>query len=182
MTVAAPATVDDRFRLTEAQAEELAQQFGTPLYVVDEKSLRTRIRAYREAFRAAYPKGEITFASKANSALAVLKIAYSEDCDIDVASEGELRAAVVAGVPANRCHLHGNNKGREELAFALEHGVAAVVVDHFGEIEMLSELTVPEGTDLVLRLAPGVDPVTHAKISTGQADTKFGFNIVDGSA
>ncbi|CAN5594949.1 diaminopimelate decarboxylase [soil metagenome] len=182
MTLAAPSTVDDRFRLTEALAHELAEKFGTPLYVVDEKSLRNRIREYQEGFRAAYPKGEITFASKANSALALLKIAHSEGCDIDVASEGELRAAMRAGIPASDCHLHGNNKSREELAFGLELGVGTVIVDHFGEIEMLASLGVPEGTRLVLRLAPGVDPVTHAKISTGQADTKFGFNITDDSA
>lgn len=174
--------VDDRFRLTEALAHKLAQEFGTPLYAIDERSLRARIREYRDGFKAAYPKGEITFASKANSALALLKIANSEGCDIDVASEGELRAAVQAGVPAARCHFHGNNKSRSELAYGLERGVGTIVVDHFGEIEMLAELGVSDGTTLVLRLAPGVDPVTHAKISTGQADTKFGFNIVDGSA
>lgn len=176
---------DRRFRLTEAQARELARQFGTPLYVIDEHHFRARIREYRTAAKAAHPKGEIAFASKANSTLAVLKIAYQEGCTIDVASEGELRAAMAAGVPASACHLHGNNKQRQELEFALDQGIDCVMVDHFGEIEVLAELAKARPgsrTRYALRLAPGVDPITHAKISTGQADTKFGFNIADGSA
>ncbi|MCW5942880.1 MAG: diaminopimelate decarboxylase [Fimbriimonadaceae bacterium] len=174
---------DDRFRLTESQARDLAEAFGTPLYVVDEGHFRARIRRYRAAFAAAEPNGEITFASKANSTLAILAIAHHEGCLIDVASEGEFRAALLAGVPPGRCHLHGNNKSAHELRFAFETGIGQIVVDNFAEIETIAELAhhhpCPE---LVLRLAPGVDPITHAKISTGQADTKFGFNVSDGSA
>ncbi|HWD40918.1 MAG TPA: diaminopimelate decarboxylase [Fimbriimonas sp.] len=178
-----PPLQDTRFRLTEDQATELASRFGTPLYVVDEKHFRERVRSYLNAFRSAYPKSEISFASKANSTGALMKIAYLEGCSIDVASEGELRVALAAGVPASRCHLHGNNKSRAELEFAIEQGVAHIVVDHFGEIETIAELSRPgKSPKLVIRLAPGVDPITHHKISTGQADTKFGFNIADGSA
>ncbi len=186
---AAPVS-DTRFRLSAAVAQELATRFDTPLYVIDEAHLRARIREYIGAFRAVAPKCELSFASKANSTLAVLAIAYQEGCVIDAASEGELRAALAAGVPANRCHSHGNNKTEGELHYGIEHGVGQIIVDHFGEIEMLKDLTPSSGTNrsgegetkFVLRLAPGVDPITHAKISTGQADTKFGFNIVDGSA
>ncbi len=167
----------------------LSQVYGTPLYVVGEEHFRARIRRYLQAFQAAYPKSELTFASKANSALALLAIAHEEGCLIDVASEGELRAALRAGVPPQRCHLHGNNKTRQELHFAIDQGISQIVVDHFGEIETIQELvgSLAEAArgrcpGLVLRLAPGVDPVTHHKISTGQADTKFGFNITDGSA
>lgn len=171
--------LDDRFRLSAAQAAEIAERFGTPCYVVDESHFRARIRRYLAAFKSIYPDSQLTFASKANSTLAVLKIAASEGCLIDVASEGELRAALAAGILASQCHLHGNNKSLAELKFAVEQGVHGIVVDNFEEIETLATLgTLPE---LVLRLAPGVDPVTHAKISTGQADTKFGFNIADGS-
>lgn len=177
-------TTDLPIEISESVARELAETYGTPLYVVDEAHLRTRIRRYREAFAAVYPKTEITFASKANSTLAVLKIAASEGCMIDVASEGELRAALEAGVPASRCHLHGNNKSRQELETAFTMGVHQIVVDNFAEIEAIHALSSSHAAcpDLVLRLAPGVDPITHAKISTGQADTKFGFNITDGSA
>jgi diaminopimelate decarboxylase len=134
-----------------------------------------------EAFREFYPNSGISFASKANSTLAAVAIAHQEGCHIDVASEGELRAALAAGVPAAKCHFHGNNKQQQELEYAFSVGVGYVVVDHFGEIEMLGDMDCG-ATKFVIRLAPGVDPVTHAKISTGQEDTKFGFNIVDGSA
>lgn len=173
---------DTRFRLTEAQASELAATYGTPLYVIDEAHFRARIKRYLAAAEAAHPNTEITFAGKANSTLALLKIADSEGCEIDVASEGELRAAMNAGVPASRCHLHGNNKQASELRFAIDAGVGQIVVDHFTEIETLTTMLEGNKTKVVLRLAPGVDPVTHSKISTGQADTKFGFNIADGSA
>lgn len=148
--------------------------------MIDEANFRARIRAYREAFLAAAPGASISYASKANSALALLAIAYQEGCDIDVASEGELRAALRAGVPASRCHLHGNNKSIEEIEFALAEKIGLIMVDNFEEIETLGALA--PGQAVALRLAPGVDPVTHHKISTGQADTKFGFNIADGSA
>jgi len=178
-----PSEGDSRFRLSEVQASAIAEVFGTPTYVIDEALFRARIRRYRAAFEAAWPGSKLTFASKANSTLAVLAIAAQEGCLIDCASEGELRAALAAGVPANRCHLHGNNKTRREIAFAIDKGVAEIVVDNFNEIETIAQLAQDRPIpDLVLRLAPGVDPVTHAKISTGQADTKFGFNIADGSA
>ena len=169
--------MDDRFRLASEDAQTLAREYGTPLYVLDEKTLRARVRAYRDAAFAATPMAEVTYAAKANSTLAVLRIASQEGLKLDVASEGELRAALAAGVPAEVCHLHGNNKSPEEIAFALEQGVAHLVVDNLPELERL-----PKGTTVVLRLAPGVDPVTHAKISTGQDDTKFGFNVADGAA
>lgn len=178
----APPLRDNRFRVTAGQARELVRQFGTPLYVIDENHFRGRIREYVEAFRAVCPRSELSFASKANSTLALIAIAYQEGCSIDAASEGELRAAFAGGVPASACYFHGNNKTQRELEFAVERRVGHIVVDHFGEIEQLARLGVPQETKLILRLAPGVDPVTHHKISTGQADTKFGFNIADGYA
>lgn len=178
-----PVQTDMRFRLTPEQARELAAKVGTPLYVIDEAHLRSRIRRYRDAFKACWPKAELAYASKANSTLAVLAIAYQEGCTIDVASEGELRAALAAGVPASHCHMHGNNKSIEEIRYAIEAGVSHIVIDNFQEIDDLGSRIEDRGsTEFVLRLAPGVDPVTHHKISTGQADTKFGFNIADGSA
>lgn len=193
---------DPRFRLSPDLALALAEQYGTPLYVLSEAHLRARIREYLAAFRAVAPNSRLVFASKANSTLAVLKIAHQEGCLIDVASEGELRAALLAGVPASDCHLHGNYKTMPELAFAFAAGVGEIVVDSFAEIEAIAELATAETPpsslvaealglpaevqvrcpDLVIRVAPGVDPATHRKISTGQDDTKFGFNLSDGSA
>jgi len=180
---AVPVLPDHPFVLPDAEVREAVRTYGTPLYVLDEATLRARIRRYRSAFNAAWPRNELTYASKANSTLAVLAIADQEGCFIDVASEGELRAALGAGVPASRCHLHGNSKLESELRFALEVGVREIVVDHVGELDLIADL-IAEGTcpTLLLRLAPGVDPVTHAKISTGQSDTKFGFSIQNGDA
>ena len=173
--------LDSRFRLSTEDAYALVERFGTPLYVVDEVSLRERVCRYRGALAALWPRFEVSFASKANSTLALLKIAHEVGATIDVASRGELEAALRAGVPANHCHLHGNNKSLDELRFALEQGVSHVMIDHLGEIDMIA--TLPQGaTKFVLRVAPGVDPKTHAKISTGQADTKFGFNLANGAA
>jgi diaminopimelate decarboxylase len=170
-----------RFSLTESLARELVQTYQTPLYVMDENGFRKRIRAYLAAFSKAYDKTEISFATKANSTIGIIKIAAEEGCHIDVASEGEFRAALAAGTPAAQCHLHGNNKSRAEIEFALEKGIGTIVIDHFDEINTVA--SIPRTiTDFVLRLAPGVDPHTHSRISTGQSDTKFGFNISDGSA
>lgn len=192
--VKAPVVLDSPFRLSDEQARVLAATYGTPLYVLNEGAIRARLRAFAECAREAYPKTECSFASKANSTLAVLAIVHQEGWNVDVASEGELRAAMRAGVPPARCHLHGNNKSSEELAYALGVGVGQVILDHLGEIETVAQLrqadavlrgldAAPESpTRYLLRLAPGVDPVTHFRISTGQADTKFGFNIADGSA
>jgi diaminopimelate decarboxylase len=165
---------DDRFRLDAETADRLAAEFGTPLYVISEGHFRSRIRRYRAAFEAEWPGGQVAYASKANSTLAVLAIAASEGCQIDVASEGELRAAQAAGVEPARCHFHGNNKTAEELRYALSQGIGMVVADNESELHLLHSLGIA-ATKLVLRLAPGVDPKTDAKISTGQADTKFGF-------
>lgn len=176
-----PASLEDRFALSDESVRSFAREFATPQYVVDETHFRHRIRSYVQAFRAAYQNSELSFASKANSALALLAIADEEGCVIDVASEGELEAALRAGVLASRCHFHGSNKTVAEIARAVEVGVGQIVVDSFEEIERLT-LFRSNLPPLILRLAPGVDPKTHLKISTGQADTKFGFNITDGSA
>jgi len=173
-----------RLEIAGEEARALAAKFGTPLYVLDESVLRNRIRRYQEALKSSWPKTSLTYAAKANSTFAVLAIAHQEGCWIDVASEGELRAAMGAGVPPDRCKFHGNNKSRSELEFAIAQKVHQIVVDNFVELENLSELSMAGAQipSLALRLAPGVDPKTHAKISTGQADTKFGFSIFDGSA
>lgn len=158
----------------------IVNEWSTPIYVVDERSFRQKIRDYKAAFSAFDEKTELTFASKANSTLAVLRIAHSEGCLIDTASEGELRAALLAGVPAKDCHMHGNNKSESEIRFAIEAGIGQIVADNLDELKFLA--TVSEEIEVILRLAPGVLPITNEKISTGQQDTKFGLSIYDGAA
>lgn len=171
---------DQRYRLSDVDAKLVSKQFQTPTYVVDELSFRTRLREYQAAFKSQWPRVEASYASKANSALALLKIAYDEGYGIDVASEGELRAVLLAGVPASSCTLHGNAKLTGSIEFAVSQGIHQIVVDSFDEVELLARLDVQ--TPLLLRLNPGVAPETHAKIATSTKESKFGLSIANGDA
>ncbi|HLO99113.1 MAG TPA: diaminopimelate decarboxylase [Fimbriimonas sp.] len=175
---------DRRFRLTEAQATELAAQFGTPLYVLDESTIIANAKRYQDALKREWPNCDVSYASKANSTLAVVKVAYEAGLTIDVASEGELRAAIKAGVPPEKCHLHGNNKSDAELRLGMELGIETIVIDHHDEIERIAKLReeIQSETQYLLRIAPGVRPNTHSHITTGSVDTKFGFSLLKGIA
>ncbi len=165
-------------------AVDLARQFGTPLYVLDETTVRERCRTFLDAFHRRYPRSSVAFAGKALLTSAVVRIVDEEGLELDVASGGELFTALSAGFPANRITLHGNYKSDAELMLALQHGVGRIVVDSLDEVAQLSRLGGGRSRpiDVLLRLAPGVDPHTHGKISTGQDDTKFGLNVSDSSA
>lgn len=167
------------FSLSDPEAKSVAQQFGTPLYVVDELSFRERIRAYRRAWESRYPKVRISYASKANSTLALLQIAHQEGLHIDVASEGELRIALAAGVPAEHLSVHGNFKSAELLRLAVQVGVGEIVVDSVWEA---SQLRGNDGVKFVARFNPNVEAAsrgTHAKIATGHGRSKFGMELDD---
>jgi diaminopimelate decarboxylase len=163
---------------------ELAREFGTPAYVVAEDDLRSRARAFLHAGAAAGHRDfQVLFASKAFPCSAVLALFAQEGLWCDVASGGELHLALTAGFPVERIVLHGNAKSEAELRIALDHRVGLIVVDNFDEIERLARLTAerdPAGAQQVLiRVTPDVRGETHEKISTGQADSKFGFAIAD---
>lgn len=162
----------------------LAEEFGTPLYVMDEAVIRQKAREYLAAFRARYPKVEVSFAGKAFLCTGICKLIEQEGLRLDVASGGELFTALRAGFPVDRISLHGNNKSDEELRMALDARVGHIVVDNFLEIDRLTELTqgLSQPQPVLLRVAPGIDPHTHRRISTGQVDTKFGFDIASGAA
>ncbi len=160
----------------------LVQQFGSPLYILDEESLRTACRQYRDSFQNYY-KGEsqVLYASKAWNCLAVCAIAASEGLGIDVASGGELYTALTAGVTPDKIYFHSNNKSREELIYASESG-CTIVVDNWYELSILVELGKNNSSEssvpirIMLRLTPGIDCHTHEYIRTGQLDSKFGFD------
>jgi diaminopimelate decarboxylase len=162
----------------------LAREFGTPLYVLDEAAVRERCRAFRQAFQRHYPDASVAYAGKALMTLAVVRIMDEEGMHLDVASGGELYTALQAGFPPERITLHGNYKSDAELQLALESRIGRIVVDSLEEVAQLARLAAGRArpVDVLLRLAPGVDPHTHGKISTGQDDTKFGMNVGDGSA
>ena len=160
---------------------ELARQFGTPLYVVDEALIRENCREYQRAFRQRLEAVEIAYAGKALITTAICRLMQQEKMSLDVASEGELYTALQAGFPAERIKLHGNFKKESLIRMALTHGVGRIVADSLVEVEDLSRLAGEMGktAHLLLRIAPGVKASTHAAIQTGQEDTKFGLSIRD---
>lgn len=165
-------------------AVELAMVYGTPLYVVDEALVRANCRAYAGAFARRYPRAHVAYAGKAFLCAAMARLVDDEGLHLDVASGGEVATARAAGFPMQKVALHGNFKSNEELRLALELRVGRIVVDSDYELDQLARLTAELGAHahILLRTAPGVDPHTHQKISTGQADTKFGLNVANGAA
>ncbi len=158
---------------------ELAEEYGTPLFVYDEAQLRARCA---EAV-AAFGDG-VAYATKAFLCRAMAKLAHEEGMHLDVASGGELAVALSAGVPADRVVLHGNNKSDEELITAREVGVGRIVVDSFDELDRLEGLHGADGMvpKVLLRITPGVEAHTHEFVMTGQDDSKFGFGLKVGDA
>ena len=159
---------------------DLVEEHGTPLFVYDEAHLRDRCREAVAAFDADH----VVYATKAFLCRAMARRASAEGLLLAVASGGELHVALSAGVPAERCVFHGNNKSVEELRFALTAGVRHVNVDSFEEIARIEELVASglPAPRVQLRITPGVHAHTHEYIATGQDDSKFGFNLADGAA
>ena len=158
---------------------DLANQWGTPLFVYDEDHLRSRCREAVAAFG-----GGVAYASKAFLCSAMARLAHEEGLQLDVATGGELFLARRAGVPGNRLVLHGNNKSDAELAMAVDEGVGRIVIDSFDELDRLEALPSATGVAprVLLRVTPGVEVHTHEFIATGQDDSKFGFTVKGGLA
>lgn len=169
---------NDTLEIGGCDVATLVRQYGSPLYILDETSLRTACRQYRDAF-ARYYDGDalVLFASKAWSCLAVCAIVASEGLGTDVVSGGELYTALQAGVSADRIYLHGNNKSRRELQEAIDAEVT-VVADNWHDLELLVDLAGDRDTPvrLMLRFTPGIECHTHEYIQTGHIDSKFGFD------
>lgn len=163
---------------------DLKAQYGTPLYIVDEQSVRNRCREYIEAFKASGLKFQVAYASKAFCVMAMCQLADEEGMSLDVVSDGELYTALEAGFPAERIHFHGNNKTPEEIEMALDAEIGCFVVDNVIELHMLQAIAAEKNrkVNILLRVTPGVEAHTHEYISTGQTDSKFGFDIGNGSA
>jgi diaminopimelate decarboxylase len=171
---------DGVLALGGVDARELARTYGTPAYVVAEDDLRTRARRFLDAFAQRTDDFEVHFASKSFPATAVLRLFAQEGLACDVASGGELHLALNAGFDPQKVHLHGNAKSRAELQQALDAGIGDIVVDNLDELDALLHLIRPGARQrILLRIAPGVSPDTHPKISTGGPNTKFGFNLQD---
>lgn len=163
---------------------DLAKEFGTPLYIIDEQLVRAQMQDFQSAAKQAEIPFRVAYASKAFSTLAMCRIADEEGLLLDVVSSGELYTALQADFPAERIYFHGNNKTPDELAFALDADIRQFVVDNFVELTLLQRLAQEKekSAHILLRVAPGVTGETHAYIQTGQEDTKFGFDLVSGQA
>ncbi|MEG4805994.1 diaminopimelate decarboxylase [Microcoleus sp. F8-D3] len=174
----------DRLEIGGCEVTALVEQFGSPLYILDEETLRAACTQYRDAFRRYYPgESQVLYASKAWSCLAVCAIAASEGLGIDVVSAGEIHTALQeAGADSDKIYFHGNNKSREELQLAVETG-CTIVADNWQDLETLAELgqlgvsSLTGGpTRVMVRFTPGIECHTHEYIQTGQIDSKFGFD------
>jgi len=164
---------------------ELAAQYGTPVFLMDEARVRGRCRLYKKAMADCFAPGSVPlFASKALCFRRMYEIMAEEGMDIDVVSSGELYTAVKAGFPMEKAYFHGNNKTDADIRLAVESGLGYFVCDNVPELEAIDAEAGRRGIrqKLLLRLTPGIDPHTHVKISTGRIDSKFGAAIETGQA
>ena len=164
---------------------DLAKEFGTPAYIMDENALRKMCRTYREAAISAFGADALPlYASKAFSCREVYRIAAEEGLGVDCVSGGEIFTAVSAGFPAERIYFHGNNKTDRDIADAMDAGVGTFVVDNTDELRALSREACHRGVTqrILLRITPGIDPHTHRAVVTGSVDSKFGSAIETGQA
>ena len=166
-------------------AVELAKEYGTPLYVMDEQRIRTNMRAYKNAIEKYYnSNGMALYASKALSAAYLYKITDEEGLGADVVSGGEIYTALKAGFNPQKMYFHGNNKTYDEIEFAVKNNVGTFVADSAEELDIISRLSEQYGrtTNIMIRIKPGVEAHTHEFISTGQIDSKFGFTLENNEA
>jgi len=163
---------------------DLAEEYGTPVYILDEATLRGQCRSFVREFQTRHSKTLVVYASKAYINPALAKIFAEEGLGLDVVSGGELAVARSVGFPLENVYFHGNNKTPQELAEAMESGIGWVVIDSFYELDLLNKLAEEAGKvqNVLIRVSPGVDPHTHVHTTTGILDSKFGFSIQTGHA
>lgn len=161
---------------------EISKKYGTPVNVYDLTLIKEKIKTFKNAFSKYENKTQVAYASKAFSSLALFEVLAEEDVSLDVVSGEELYLALKAGFEKSRIHFHGNNKSYEELKTAISEQIGCIVVDNFYEIVMIEKLVneLNVTIDILLRVTPGVEAHTHEYITTGQADSKFGFDLASG--
>ncbi|MBU8907874.1 diaminopimelate decarboxylase [Desertibacillus haloalkaliphilus] len=160
----------------------LTKEYGTPVYVYDVSLIREKAKAFQQAFQNHGVQAQVAFASKSFSCVAMIQLADELGLSLDVVSGGELYTAQVAGFPMERVHFHGNNKSPQEIDMAVEAGIGCFVVDNFYELELLERASkkFEKQVSILLRTTPGIEAHTHEYISTGQEDSKFGFDLSSG--
>lgn len=165
-------------------ATSLAQKYQTPLYVYDVNSIRNQMRAFKTVFINRHIDYAVSYASKAFATVAMYEVAAQEDIHLDVVSGGEIQTALAANFPMANVSFNGNNKSAEELEMAIDNGLGTIILDNFYEINLLHDLLAErdQKQNVLLRITPGVEAHTHDYISTGQTDSKFGFDVNSGQA
>ncbi|MBP7174862.1 MAG: diaminopimelate decarboxylase [Thermoclostridium sp.] len=185
--------LNDHLRINEkgnleiggCDATELVEEYGTPLYVMDEMTIRQNCRRYKQAMDKYYDgNGLVLYASKAFCTMAMCKIIEQEGLGLDVVSGGEMYTAIKAGFPMEKVYFHGNNKTPEEISMGIEQGIGRFVVDNPTELEAIERIAAEKGkrVKVSFRVKPGVDAHTHEFIQTGQIDSKFGVALENGEA
>jgi diaminopimelate decarboxylase len=158
----------------------LAEKYGTPLIVIDEKLVRANCKRYIEAFKVSNGINKVTYAGKAFLPLAMCRIVNEEMLCLDVVSGGELYTALQSGFPSEKIYFHGNNKTLDEIEMAVENNIGRFVVDNLNELNLINEAAKKHSKmqKVMLRITPGIEAHTHEYIKTGQIDSKFGFTLL----
>ena len=166
------------------RADELVKEYSTPLYVLDEDTVRNNIRNFKKSLDENYEKGMVLYASKALNCLELCRIANDEEIGLDCVSAGEIYTALTAGFPAERIYFHGNNKTEDELEYAIDNNIGVIIVDNYYELDAIEEIAKQKKktVKVMFRIKPGIDAHTHDFIRTGQIDSKFGFALENGEA
>lgn len=187
MFVSENLSVNEKGHLTAGGIDtvELAEKYGTPLYVMDEQLIRKSCRSFKSSIDKFYGgNGLVCYASKAFCCKEMCRIMKDEGIGLDVVSIGELYTAVKSGFDCDKICFHGNNKTNEELEFAVENNIGHIIVDNISELERLNAIAKSKGitAKIMFRIKPGIDAHTHSFVKTGQIDSKFGFALETGEA
>ena len=176
----------DHLTIGGVSASDLAEQFGTPLFVVDEEDFKSRALSWKSALEESFGEksGSVYYAAKSFLAKEIARWVDGVGIGIDVCTGGELAVAIAVNFPASRIEMHGNNKSEAEIRSAIEYGVRTIVVDSFFEIERVARISQELGKvqKVLIRVTPGVEAHTHEFISTAHEDVKFGFSLASGAA
>lgn len=172
---------DNNLYIGGVSCKNLKDEYGTPLYVIDEEFLRGRCKEYYNNFGVEKYGNKVAYAGKAFLTIAMCQIIKEEGLFLDVVSSGELYTALKANFPMNKIYFHGNNKTLDEIEMGIELGVGRFVVDNFYEMNNINEMAGKKGIkqSILLRITPGIEAHTHDYIKTGQVDSKFGFSMVN---